>query len=127
MLEEYQRRREWLVKTFRPRVERYFANYAQNYWFRELFTGSPDLLSHTRDLVLQLAVIRFLLASHPDLVEHRQEAEPEGEGIDRIAVEVFQSFSKYVARDRSFLERTRQQLDTLGMTDLSHLICLIRF
>jgi hypothetical protein len=111
------------MKRFGARVEQYLTHYALNYWFKELYTRSPDLLCHTRDLAVRLAVIKFLFFSHPDLAAHVAEGETQVDAVDRIAVEVVHTFARNIEHDAELLNQIRDQLGA----DLSHLVCLIRF
>ena len=123
---EYVRRRERAMKRFAGRIETILTRYAQNYWVREPYTQSPDLLSHTRDLVVRLALVKFLFFSHPDLEMLLEEDETRHEPLDRIAIEVVQTFARNVEHDNAFLERARNKLLSRGATGLSHLSCLAR-
>ncbi len=123
VVEKYLRGREATMKRFGARVEQYLASYALNYWFKELYTRSPDLLCHTQDLAVRLAVIKFLFFSHPDLAAHVAEGETQVDAVDRIAVEVVHTFARNIEHDAELLNQIRDQLGG----DLSHLVCLIRF
>ena len=135
--QHYQRRRSLLQETFTQRIDQYFANYSLNYWFGEWYTSSPDLLVHTTKLFIRLAILRFLLFSHPELnplVEQlaagkigRKERESAQEALDRAAVETFYRFSRGVEHDPVYLDDIQQTLAMENMEPLTKLTLLLKF
>lgn len=123
--DEYARRREMAQKRFGHRLNQYFSNYALNYWFREPYTQSADLLAHTRSLVVRIAMIKFLLFNHPDLRAHLENDMSDTDALDRIAVEVVQTFERNVGHDTELRERIQTRLTSEDASDLPQLICLI--
>jgi hypothetical protein len=47
-------------------VDRLLTRYAIDYWLKDFYTGSRDLAVHASKLVARIALLRFLLLSHPD-------------------------------------------------------------
>ena len=125
--DEYARRREEAQKRFGHRLDQYFGHYALNYWFREPYTQSPDLLAHTRDLVVRIAMIKFLFFNHPDLRTQLEDDETDTDALDRIAVEVVQTFERNVVHGTELRERIQTHLASEDASDLPQLICLIGF
>jgi lysine-N-methylase len=121
----YQQRRDaWLAREA-GRIDLYFENFARTYWQREWYTRSPDLMIHTQTLLVRIAVLRFLLFSHPSLPavldaapEQRQAA------LDRAAVEVFYKFSRAVEHEGKFLAEIAGTLVDLGDKTFAHSINL---
>jgi lysine-N-methylase len=114
------RRDQWLALV-PGRIERYFENYARNFWLREWHTTAIDLQAHARRLLVRAAVLRFLLFGHPALAAlqalegaHRREA------LDRTAVEVFYRFSRAVEHQGSFLERIAATVVEDGLQTFAH-------
>ena len=89
------------------RIERYFENYARNYFMTEAYVNSPSLLCHLEKLLMRMAILRVLLMGHPRL--HRAFEEsirsdvPAGdaclETLDAAAVETFYSFCRGIEHD----------------------------
>lgn len=91
-------RRRW-EGEFPARIQRYVTNYAADHWLRDPFTESADLLGFVLDVLARVAVIRFLLFSHPALRDPAlQGASPplRGQALDRAVVEVVHTFSRAV-------------------------------
>lgn len=108
---------------FSAQLDLMFENYAKNYWFREWYTRSPNLFVHARKLLVRIAVMRFLLLSHPDIVAVGDDSA----AFDRLAVEVFYKFSRGVEHSKSFLERVETILNERGLDTLAHTIFLLKF
>jgi lysine-N-methylase len=116
--EAYRASRARWEDEFPDRIARYIAHYAANYWMRDPFTVSPDLLTHLLRLLARVAVIRFLLFAHPalgdeggphDTRERRQEA------LDRAIVEVVYLFSRAVEHADTMLELLHEVMALHGM------------
>lgn len=104
------------------------ANYAKHYWLREWFHGSPSLLAHHIQLLVRLAVIRFVTYGHP-LLDGAENAAP-AERRDRFAratVDTVQKFSRAFEHDRAFSTLLQNELAAANMITFAHAICLIGF
>jgi lysine-N-methylase len=114
------RRDEW--QALEPaRLDRYFENYARNFWLREWHTTAMDLQAHARRLLVRVAVLRFLLFGHPALAAAKAlDAGARGEALDRTAVEVFYKFSRAVEHQGSFLERIAATVVEDGLQTFAH-------
>ena len=131
----YCQRREQLEKNFGARIDSILTNYCCNYWFKEWYTKSQNLMVHTRDLLIRVSILRFFFYSHPE-IKKMLESCAGGEindgsachkTIDDIAVEVFYIFSRSMEHTVSFLNRINSVLEDNEMTSLSHMIFLIAF
>jgi lysine-N-methylase len=92
------RRRQWEAE-FGGRIAQYAANYAADYWMRDPFTASPDLLGFVLGMLARVAVIRFLLFGHPslhDLGAPGSSSPLRQQALDRAAVEVVYTFARAV-------------------------------
>lgn len=114
------RRDEW--QALEPaRLDRYFENYARNFWLREWHTTAIDLQAHARRLLVRVAVLRFLLFGHPALAAAKAlEGTARREALDRTAVEVFYKFSRAVEHQGSFLERIAATVVEDGLQTFAH-------
>jgi len=91
-------RRRW-EGEFADRIAQYSTNYAVDYWMRDPFTASADLLSFVLDMLARVAVIRFLLFGHPALrgAGTQGSSSPlRQQALDRSVVEVVYTFSRAV-------------------------------
>lgn len=96
---------------FPDRVARYISHYSANYWMQNQFTASPDLLTHLLRLLARVAVIRFLLFTHPALGvlgEANETRESRQEALDRAVVEVVYCFSRVFEHADTMLELLHQ-------------------
>jgi lysine-N-methylase len=121
----YERRRDTWRGLHAARIDLYFENFAKTYWQREWYTRSPDLTIHMQTLLVRIAVLRFLLFSHPAL-QAALALEP-GErqaALDRTAVEVFYKFSRAVEHEGKFLAEIAATLVDLGDKTFAHSINL---
>jgi hypothetical protein len=115
------RRQEWQA-TFPERVDRYFENYAKNFWMREWYTTSVDLLAHSRRLLVRVAVLRLLLFSHPSLLAARSltDVTAKRAALDRAAVEVFYRFSRAVEHQSNLLDKIAGAMAHEGPQTFAH-------
>lgn len=131
MLEQYRQRRDRLQAAFGARLDLYFENYCRNYWFGQWYTGSASLLAHAQNLLVRVAVLRFLLFSHPDLADLCEKENLAGEAartaLDRAAVEVFYKFSRGIEHDNRLLQQVQGALKEQGLESFAHSVLLIKF
>jgi len=111
---EYARRRDAWLEVERERIDLYFENDAKNYWLREWYVMSQDLLAHTQRLLVRVAVQRFLLFSHPSLKEVPADPAARRELLDKAAVSVFYRFSRGIEHDPKFLTAMTARLLDAG-------------
>jgi hypothetical protein len=74
-----------------------------NYFLQDWYTSSPNLAVHTQNLLLRLAILRFLLLCHPNVAPASSEIDEQV--LDRAAVEVFYKFSRGVEHSPPFLRQ----------------------
>jgi lysine-N-methylase len=114
-------RREFWREALPGRIDLYFENYAKNFWMREWYVSSEDLLLHTLRLLIRVAMLRFLLFGHPALEAARAlPIEARTEVLDRAAVEVFYKFSRDIEHDGAFLSALEASLVEHGFQTFSH-------
>ena len=101
-------KRRW-ESAFGPRLDQYFSNLAKNYWIREPYTLSTNLLVHTHTLLVRHAVIRFLLFGHP-LLAGPVDAADAATLLDRAIVEVVHRFSRRFEHDQRFMTTLSERL-----------------
>jgi lysine-N-methylase len=132
--EQYQERRRYWTTLLGKRLDQMFANYCKNYWLKDWYVLSRSLLAHTQGLLLRLAILRFLLFSHPQLqaaadasVLPSQPATKAQERIlERTTVEVFYKVCRALEHDPSFLDKAQGALEAEGIQSLAHLMFLLR-
>lgn len=132
MLLRYQQRRTLLVQKFATTIDQYFENYSRNFWFKDLFIKSPSLASHMQNLVLRIAVVKFLFFCNPALNPLFDAAEtltPEAAKkiLDDAAVNTFYQFSRGIEHDKEFLSKLHTELGKQQMDSFAHLVLLLKF
>lgn len=114
--------------SFAPRIDRYFENYAKNYWAREWYSGSPNLLMHTVQLLARMVVLRFMLFGHPALAAAIDaDVAAKEAALDRAAVETVQKFSRAFEHQASFMQSLAERLTNSNMVSLAPAVCLAKF
>lgn len=126
LVTEYTRRRDTLVSRFGHRVDRYFENYAKNYWLKEWYTDSANLLVHTQDLLARIAVLRFMLFSLAKIPADLDNQEAT-DLLDKEAVRVFYKFSRGIEHKAEFLRKLTQTLEAPEMEMLARTVHFIKF
>jgi lysine-N-methylase len=98
-------------------IDAMLTRYAVDYWLKDYYTASPDLGVHAAKLVLRIALLRFLLFTHPDF----DAADP-----GRTLVEVTYKLARAVEHDHEFAENLDTLLARLEITSLAHAIFLMK-
>ena len=101
-----------------------FTRYAELYWLRELYCDAPDLLVHTQNLVLRLAVLRFLLFFHP-VLGSGESAPDAGHRLMQALIEVVALHAAAVEDDPVFLRECEAALARAGVHTLGHTVLLL--
>ena len=101
----YARRRAAWETAFGDRIALAFEAHAKSYWLQEWYVTSPDLLSHLQPYVCQVAMVRFLLFGHPDLlaVSGSPDLELRRRTLEGALVEVVSRVMRATEHDRGFL------------------------
>ncbi len=123
---DYNQRKAALVARFGGRIDRYFENFAKNYWMKEWYGRSRNLLVHEQDLLFRIAVQRFLLISLANIPLETDEPEAI-RLLDQEMVRVAYTISRGVEHSATFLQKLTQALEAPGMEMLAHTVCLIKF
>ncbi|MET0342426.1 MAG: flagellin lysine-N-methylase [Polyangiales bacterium] len=127
ILQAYEQRKKDFHR-FAPRIDQALANYAKNYWVRQWYASSHDLLTHTMTLLVLLAAIRFMVLGHPLLAETAGlRSEQQGELVDRALVEIVFRFSRTFEHGPNLLETMREDLEKKKLVTLAHAVSLARF
>jgi lysine-N-methylase len=131
---QYQQRRAYWTQILGWRIDQMFGNYCENYWLRDWYVTSENLLVHAQRLLVRLAILRFLLFSHPRLrIEQDQpslgpaDMEAHRTALEETTVEVSHKVLRALEHDPSFLERVQQALQAEGAHSLAHLMFLLKF
>ncbi len=119
----YRLRRTVLTERHGDRIERYVTQYALNFLLGELHTDHPDLSSYVRDLILRVAMLRFLVIGHPkcDDANETSAAAALVSAIDAAAVDAFTCFSRSLEHAAELQAELRRQVHAKGLDTVAHL------
>ncbi len=120
----YAARRGRIDEGLAARLDAAMTNYAYNFWLREPYAASPDLLAHTLKLLFRMALVRFLLAGQPLLATDEPVDEAE---FDRALVEVVYATSRAIDHDAGFVAAVDRRLGGEGERTLSRAAAMIQF
>jgi lysine-N-methylase len=127
----YQRRREYWTTAHAAALDRWFVNYCKNYWLRDWYVQSPDLVVHTQNLLIRLAILRFLLFSDPRLQAMVDPASRDTSRtlgtLEATAIDVIHKVVRALEHDPSFLRRVQDALEAEDFRSFAHLVLLLRF
>jgi len=113
---------------FEERVDRALTNLYKNYWAREWYASSPNLLMHSIQMTARIACVRFMLLGHPLLAEAEGASdEKKLELLERALVSTVQRFSRAFEHDAVFTKDFRERLSGANLISLAHAVCLARF
>ncbi len=111
----FRKRRDDVPAHLAARMEQYLRNYAINEVYQEWYLACPSLLDFVQLLLVQTALIRFLLISHPDT--SRACTEPVAQGtarLDAAVVECVSYFSRAAHHTSGLGARIMRRLADAG-------------
>jgi lysine-N-methylase len=121
-----ERKAAWSEQS--ARIDGYLTNFAKNFWAREWYVQSPNLLAHQLQLLSHIAALRFLLHGHPKLtLALGQGLEEQQRALDEAVVDVVHRFSRAFEHDIPFRRRFQEQLIEGQLVSLAHAACLAGF
>jgi lysine-N-methylase len=125
-------RRARLEAVHGARVAQYFHHYTVNHWLRHSTVGAPGVLAYVFRLALRVALLRFTLLGHPEVVALCAEApaqspEEAQARLDRAAVECFQLMGRHVEQASEFLELADGLTGTEGEEALGRSLVFAKF
>lgn len=112
-----QQRRARLDERMGARVAQVMDNYVDHFLLRHPYTDSTTLLEYLYKLGLNLAVVKFLTLTSPDvaaLLARPADAEADRTAYDRAAVHVTQTFTKAIGHQLDYLDVTFRALAGSG-------------
>ena len=114
-------RRAALGAAQTERLEGYLARYCKSYWLQDWYPLSPTLLEHALQLVLRVALVRFLLIAHPGFGPRADAATS-----DRAAVEVIYATSRAYDHNQAVRAGLSETLGRRGMLSVAHAAALLK-
>jgi lysine-N-methylase len=111
----------WLEPAFGRRIDGFLQRAAINSVVKDWYTAQPTLAASLRRLVVRLALSRFLLVLHPQVVEGL-----EASALDDAAVDSFQVVAKNVEHVPSFMDLCEAYLGEQGLGSVEGATALLR-
>ncbi len=111
----------------RNEIDRYFTNYSVAHLMANPYVTWPDLTAYVRQMIVRVALLRFIFFSDPALLECSEKDDVSLEVLDRTAVKVFYLFSRNIEHNFTFLTDLATALDEQGYNSFAHVVCLARF
>ena len=126
----YRTRRDKISELLGSHVERRLTRFCEAFWNQNLFLGgaSPAISAHK--LSFFMAVIRFMIFSHPALEQRFVEGIPlrdEEPVLDETLVAVVQIFVKYIGADDNLMKQIDAAMHQAGLDTTGNLAILLGF
>ena len=114
------------TQAYSTRVDNYFNNYAINFWLSSWYTDSLNLITHMRKLLLRLATIKFILFSHPNIVNLKDKPDDKSTEnvLDETIVEVVYLLGRRFEHNQARINKMEEEMDKLdyGLPVLASLL-----
>lgn len=121
-----EQKRAW--ESHSERIDGYLMNYAKSYLAQNWFAKSRDLLDHVLPLLVNIALLRFLLLGHPLLAQAAELSEGEQASLlERAVVDVVTRFSRTFQHSPAFSKSLHAGLNDAHVVTLAHALCLAGF
>jgi lysine-N-methylase len=121
---EYQARKNRIKSVATHQIERYFINLAIYYLMHHQYFSAPELLTYFSRHLTQMAVVKFLLFSHPSLLDVSDD--DIGSELDKAVVEVVYKTARYIEHS-DLLHKLEETLQKHHLSGLAGALYLIRF
>ena len=133
--EKYQPRHFLIDKYFGEELDRCFTRYLINCLYREWFITMPDLFTYIHMLVIRLAILRFLIYSHPDILQLAEQLESkkstasdaELTRLRECVVDIFYKNSRAIDHNTVFLKVVYDAIHEQQMMTYEYSLPFIKF
>ena len=123
---------------FGNRLEQYFSRYLINCLMREWFYTMPDTFTYVQMMIIRLAMLRFLVYSHPQMLALLQRCETElrpgealptevREELDKLIVAVVYNFARAIDQNLPFLQVVYNAVSEQQMMNFDYSLAFIRY
>ncbi|MBF0108928.1 MAG: flagellin lysine-N-methylase [Magnetococcales bacterium] len=129
VLHRYHAAKAFWHQGFSRELDQYQTHFALNHIMSQPYLKEKSLLAYVRELLLFLAVLRFILFG---LLAQTRETWPRDNKeqknlLETEVVHTVQQFAKSIGHNPNLLGRMRVAVEDQGVTTLPHLVALITF
>lgn len=121
----FQQNWDALNSRYGVRLEEHLARYVTNCLQREWFVSLPDPFVYIHMLTIRVAVLRFLITSHPDIVSLLEDAD-RPEDFDAKIVEVIYQYARSIDHNHTFLHIVFQAIYEQQMMSFDYSMAFIK-
>lgn len=133
--ELFQSRKESVNRYFQLELDEYLSRFLTNCLYREWFITMPDLFTYLHMLTVRLAVLRFLIYSHPEINQladqlQLKNARPTAADIEllqSIVVKVVYNYSRAIDHNMQFLMVVYDAMNEQQMMTFEYSLPFIKF
>ena len=122
----YQQNWDVLNAQYGIRLENCLSRYLVNCLQREWFISMPDPFVYIHLLTIRLAILRFLIASHPG-IQHCLQQQSDSSQIDKHLVEIVYLFARGIDHNLAFLQVVYQAMAEQQMMSFDYAMPFIKF
>ncbi|MDH5766997.1 MAG: flagellin lysine-N-methylase [Gammaproteobacteria bacterium] len=131
----YQKRRSLIDSYFSEELDNCFSRYLVNCLYREWFITMPDLFTYTHMLLIRLAILRFLVYSHPEIYRWAESlksssekpSEHHIEQLRKYLVDVIYKNSRAIDHNTTFLQVVYDAIHEQQMMTHEYSLPFIKF
>lgn len=131
----YQPRRTLIDKHFDSELDKCFTRYLINCLYREWFITMPDLFTYIHMLVIRMAILRFLVYSHPKILELAEQLEAKKTTVSdteistlrEYIVDIFYKNSRAIDHNTMFLKVVYDAIHEQQMMTYEYSLPFIKF
>lgn len=124
--QRYQQNWDCLNSQYGVRLENSLSRYLVNCLQREWFVSMPDPFIYIHMLTIRLAVLRFLIVSHPSIQQKLKNRADESE-LNKLLVEIVYLFARGIDHNLAFLHVLYQALGEQQMMSFDYAMPFIKF
>lgn len=133
--ELFKENKEQVNNCLQKELDEYFSRFLMNCLHREWYITMPDLFTYLHMLTIRLAVLRFLVYSHPDilsLAESLNESDSKASESDihklnKIVVDVVYNYSRAIDHNMNFLKVVYDAMNEQQMMTFEYSLPFIKY
>ncbi|MDH5409283.1 MAG: hypothetical protein OEY00_11795, partial [Gammaproteobacteria bacterium] len=133
--ENFKENKELVNNCFQKQLDEYFSRFLMNCLHREWYITMPDLFTYLHMLTIRLAVLRFLIYSHPDILQIAESLNEDAakasdsdiNKLNKIVVDVVYNYSRAIDHNMLFLKVVYDAMNEQQMMTFEYSLPFIKF